>query len=174
MSRQKVTPTGREAPLGEEELIVTKTDPKGRILYANDVFMRVSKYTPREVIGAPHSLVRHPDMPRCVFKLFWDTLLKGEEFFGYVLNLAADGDHYWVFAHATPTRDARGTVIGYHSNRRRPDPAQVARIQPIYQQLLRAEAASPDRKQGMQQGGTALQQLLAQQEVSYERFVFSL
>ncbi|MDJ0388990.1 PAS domain-containing protein [Roseomonas sp. E05] len=174
MPRHRIMPTGRESPFGEEELIVTKTDRKGRILYANDVFLRVSKYAVSDVLGQPHSLVRHPDMPRSVFRLFWETLEEGSEFFGYVLNLAADGSHYWVFAHATPTRDAQGHVIGYHSNRRRPDPAQVARVRPIYEQLLRAEAAAPDRKQGMQQGAAALNEMLAKQGVSYERFVFSL
>ncbi|HWL79786.1 MAG TPA: PAS domain-containing protein [Roseomonas sp.] len=174
MPRQRITPTGRESPFGEEELIVTKTDRKGRILYANDVFLRVSKYGVRDVLGQPHSLVRHPDMPRCVFRLFWETLEQGGEFFGYVLNLASDGSHYWVFAHATPTRDAAGQVVGYHSNRRRPDPAQVARVRPVYAQLLRAEAAASDRKQGMQQGGAALAEMLARQGMSYEHFVFSL
>lgn len=174
MARTKITPTGRESPLGEEELIVSKTDPKGRIVYANDVFLRVAKYSAAEILGQPHSIVRHPEMPRCVFKLFWDTLERGEEFFGYVLNMAADGDHYWVFAHATPTRDAQGRVIGYHSNRRKPDAAQVAKVWPVYQQLLRIEQAAADRKQGMQQGTAALQDLLAKQGTSYERFVFSL
>lgn len=174
MSRPSIVPTGRESPLAEEELIVTKTDPQGRILYANDVFMRVSRYRPRQVLGAPHNLVRHPEMPRCIFQLFWETLQRGEEFFGFVLNLAGNGDHYWVFAHATPSRDAQGQLLGYHSNRRRPDPAQVARIQPIYRQLLRAEAAASDRKLGLQQGSAALQQLLGREGASYERFVFSL
>ncbi|MCQ4161744.1 PAS domain-containing protein [Roseomonas sp. GC11] len=174
MARTKITPTGRESALGEEELIVSKTDPKGRIVYANDVFLRVAKFSAAEVLGQPHSLVRHPEMPRCVFKLFWDTLERGEEFFGYVLNLSSDGDHYWVFAHATPTRDARGTVIGYHSNRRKPDAAQVAKVWPVYQHLLKVEAAAADRKQGMQNGTAALHEWLAQKGTSYERFVFSL
>jgi PAS domain S-box-containing protein len=120
-----IRPTGVENLLGEEELIVSKTDLKGRITYANDVFIRMAKYSYAELMGAPHSLIRHPDMPRSVFKLLWDTLQAKQEIFAYVVNLAKDGSHYWVFAHVTPTFDERGTIVGYHSNRRKPDPAQI-------------------------------------------------
>lgn len=115
----------------DDELIVSKTDLKGRITYANDVFLRVANLAPREALGAPHSLIRHPDMPRCVFKLLWDTIESGEEIFAYVINLAGNGDHYWVFAHVTPSFDASGRMVGYHSNRRRPSAEQIAKIVPI-------------------------------------------
>ena len=89
-----IRPTGVENLLGEEELIVSKTDLKGRITYANDIFLRMAKYSYAELMGAPHSLIRHPDMPRCVFKLLWDTLQSRQEIFAYVVNLAKDGSHY--------------------------------------------------------------------------------
>jgi len=69
MAKYDVAPTGIESPFDEEEIIVSKTDPKGRITYADRVFSRVSQYTVQELVGAPHSIVRHSDMPRCVFKL---------------------------------------------------------------------------------------------------------
>ncbi len=125
-SRTHIVPTGIERHFGEDEIIVSKTDLQGKITYANDVFIRVSGYSEEELIGAPHSLIRHPDMPRAVFKLLWDTLAAGEEIFAYVNNLAASGDNYWVFAHVTPSLGADGKVIGYHSNRRVPEPARVA------------------------------------------------
>ena len=81
MARIEVAPSGRESPFGEDEIIVSKTDLKGRITYANDVFLRVSAYSLNEVVGAPHSIIRHPEMPRCVFKLFWDTIAAGKEIF---------------------------------------------------------------------------------------------
>ena len=121
MARAAIKPTGVEFPFGEEELIVTKTKLKGHITYANDVFLRLSKYSPKEVIGAPHSLIRHPDMPRCIFKLLWDTIQAKKEIFAYVVNLASDGDHHWVFAHVTPTLDAQQNVVGFRSNRRKPN-----------------------------------------------------
>jgi PAS domain S-box-containing protein len=174
MARPTVQPTGKECPYDEEELIVSKTDLKGRITYANDVFLRLSKFPIDEVIGAPHSLIRHPDMPRCVFKLLWDTLEAKREIFAFVLNMARDGDHYWVFAHVTPTFDAKGNVTGYHSNRRKPDAAQIAKIKPLYAQLLAEEKRHDSRKDGMLRGYDMLMDILKSKEIDYDEFVFSL
>lgn len=169
-----IRPTGVENLLGEEELIVSKTDLKGRITYANDVFIRMAKYSYAELMGAPHSMIRHPDMPRCVFKLLWDTLQSRQEIFAYVVNLAKDGSHYWVFAHVTPTFDERGNIVGYHSNRRKPDPAQIERIKPIYQTLCAEEARHANAKEGMHASFDAMSGLLTQQGVGYDEFVLSL
>ncbi len=113
--------TGRERFFDQDEIIVSKTDLKGHIQYANRVFMRVGAFEDREVMGAPHSILRHPDMPRCVFKLLWDRIQEGHELFAYVLNRANNGDHYWVLAHVTPSFDGSGNLNGYHSNRRVPN-----------------------------------------------------
>ena len=174
MSRMQIKPTGRESPFGEEELIVSKTDLKGRITYANDVFLRVAKYPLADVIGAPHSLIRHPEMPRCVFKLAWDTIQAKREIFAYVINMARGGDHYWVLAHMTPTLDAGGNLIGYHSNRRKPTAAQVAKIRPLYAELLAEEARHDSRKDGMLRGSEMLAKTLADKGVDYDEFVFSV
>ena len=170
----KIRPTGVENLLGEEELIVSKTDLKGRITYANDVFVRMAKYSYKELMGAPHSIIRHPDMPRSVFKLLWDTLEAKQEIFAYVVNLAKDGSHYWVFAHVTPTFDEHGSIVGYHSNRRRPDAAPVERIKPIYQALCKEEARHANAKEGMRAGFDMMVGLLKQQSVGYDEFVLSL
>ena len=87
-------PTGRERRFDDDELLVSKTDPKGRITYANDVFVRVSGYALPEIIGQPHNLIRHPQMPRGVFRLLWDSISRGEELFAFINNLAKNGDHY--------------------------------------------------------------------------------
>jgi PAS domain S-box-containing protein len=169
-----IRPTGVENLLGEEELIVSKTDPKGRITYANDVFIRMAKYSWKELMGAPHSLIRHPEMPRSVFKLLWDTLQSRQEIFAYVVNLAKDGSHYWVFAHVTPTFDERGNIVGYHSNRRKPDAAQIERIKPIYKALCAEEARHANARDGMHASFEAMAGLLKQQGVGYDEFVLSL
>ena len=169
-----IRPTGVENLLGEEELIVSKTDLKGRITYANDVFIRMAKYSYAELMGAPHGMIRHPDMPRAVFKLLWDTLQSKQEIFAYVINLAKDGSHYWVLAHVTPTFDERGNVVGYHSNRRKPDPAQIERIKPIYKRLCAEEARHANAKDGMRASSEAMVGLLKQQGVGYDEFVLSL
>ncbi len=174
MATAHIRPTGRESPFLETELIVSKTDLKGRITYANEVFQRVARYSARELIGKPHSIIRHPDMPRCVFKLLWDTIQAKREIFGYILNMASNGDHYWVFAHVTPTYDASGNVIGYHSNRRKPDPAQIAKIAPIYKTLLEEERRAADRKEGLQKSYDRFLADLRAQGVTYDEFVFAI
>lgn len=174
MAKNSIQPTGRESHFGEEEIIVSKTDLKGRITYTNDVFLRVSRYTAKDILGEPHSIIRHPEMPRCIFKLLWDTIQAKGEMFGYILNMASNGDHYWVLAHVTPSFDGDGNVVGYHSNRRKPDPAQIAKIVPFYRSLLEAERRASDRKLGMHKSHDQLFATLKAQGVAYDEFVFSL
>lgn len=173
MAAKAIRPTGVESPYTDDELIVTKTDLKGHITYANDVFLRLSKYPTEEIIGAPHSLIRHPSMPRCIFKLLWDTIQAKKEIFAYVLNLAKNGDHYWVFAHVTPTLDAQQNVLGYHSNRRKPDPAQVEKIKPLYEKLVAEENHHENRKDGMKRGYDLLMTTLKDMGLGYDEFIFS-
>ncbi len=174
MAASKVVPTGRESLFDTEEIIVSKTDLKGRITNANDVFLRVAHLSERYAIGAAHSIIRHPDMPRAVFKLLWDRIAGGHEIFAYVLNLARNGDHYWVFAHVTPSRDAAGSIVAYHSNRRKPDAVQVAAIEPVYREVLAEERRHTDRKEGIVRGVAMIEGLLKSKGASYDEFVFSL
>lgn len=167
-------PTGHEVSFKEHEIIVSKTDLHGRITYANDVFMRVSGYSEAELLGAPHSLVRHPAMPRSVFQLLWDTIQARQEVFAYVLNLAKSGDEYWVLAHVTPSFDPAGAHVGYHSNRRVPHADAVARVRPVYASLLAAENTKTDRRASVEAGTAALTAALSGLGMSYSQFVFSL
>lgn len=167
-------PTGVERRFGEEEIIVSKTDLGGRITYANDVFQRVAGYTESELIGAPHSIVRSPAMPRAVFALLWKTIQAGHEIFAYVVNLAKNGDHYWVLAHVTPTVDTGGTVIGYHSNRRRPDRGAIDCITSLYEDLVAIERQAADRREGLAAGVARLERVLASRGQAYDQFVWSL
>jgi len=174
MKQTLVQPTGRERTWGEEELIVSKTDLKGVITYANRTFLKVAGYTEEELLGKPHSIVRHPDMPRCVFKLLWDTIAEGREIFAYVKNMAKNGDHYWVFAHVTPTFDAQGNIISYHSNRRCPHRHQVQIFDDVYRQLLHEEKRHADWREGMASATEMLLKLVAQKNMSYDEFIFSV
>ncbi|MCB1555977.1 MAG: PAS domain-containing protein [Alphaproteobacteria bacterium] len=167
--------TGQERTFHRDELIVSKTDLKGRITYGNRIFMRLAGYTERELLGAPHSIIRHPDMPRCVFKLLWDTLAAKKEVFAYVINRSQNGDHYWVFAHVTPSLDGSGNVVGYHSNRRVPDLRVLnGVIKPLYKQLLTEEARHPNRKDGMNASFQMVVDLLKEKGLTYEELIFSL
>ncbi len=174
MRNHHPTPSGREVSFSEQELIVSKTDLRGIITYANDVFLRVSGYAESDVIGAPHNLIRHPDMPRCVFQLLWQTLQEGREIFAYVLNMAANGDGYWVFAHVTPSFDRHGTPIGYHSSRRVPHPDALAEVRPLYESLRNEERRHGSARIAAQVGTARLNSLLADQKRDYAQFVFSL
>lgn len=174
MSKYVVKPTGREISFSPDELIVSKTDLKGRITYCNSVFLRVAGYREEEMLGAPHSIIRHPAMPRCVFKLLWDTIEKGDEIFAYVINLAKTGDAYWVLAHVTPSYDSKGKLIGYHSNRRVPKPEAVEAVRPLYQKLLSVEESHANRKDGMMAAHAAMLALLQEKGVDYDRFVLSI
>jgi PAS domain S-box-containing protein len=174
MKETLVQPTGREQTWGEEDIIVSKTDLKGIITYANLTFLQVSGYTEEELLGKAHNIIRHPDMPRCVFKLLWDTIGTGKEIFAYVKNMAKNGDHYWVFAHVTPTFDPQGNIISYHSNRRCPQRHQVRLFEDLYRQLLSEEKRHADWRQGMAAATEMLLKLVAQKKMSYDEFIFSV
>ena len=167
-------PSGIERYLGIDDVIVTKTDLKGRITYANDVFCDICAMTEDDLLGEPHNVIRHPEMPRSIFHLLWSTIARGEEIFAYVVNLAADGAHYWVLAHVTPSRDAAGRITGYHSSRRAAESAAVMRVRPLYKQLLAEEAKYPRASDAAEAGVNLLQKLLAEQNTTYERFVWEL
>jgi PAS domain S-box-containing protein len=169
-----IIPTDREVTFGDDEIIVSKTDPKGRITYVNKVFIAVSGYDERELLGEPHSLIRHPDMPRTVFKALWDTVGAGKEIFAYVKNMTKAGDFYWVFAHVTPTFDAGGAIVGYHSNRRTPERSALAKIEPLYAQLLAEENRPSNRRDGLVSATAKLHDILESKNIEYGEFVFSL
>lgn len=168
-------PTHVEVFFDDADIIVSKTDLKGRITYANKVFCDIAGYTTAELMGQPHSILRHPDMPRCVFKLLWDTLEKGQEVFAYVKNMTKAGDHYWVFAHVTPSFDANKQIIGYHSNRRVPERRVVENaIAPLYAQLLAEERRHANGKESLAHGFQFLTDFVRSKGMSYDELVFSL
>lgn len=171
--KPKITPTNREITLKDDEFIVSKTDIKGRITYANRVFMRIANYSEDQLLGTQHNIVRHPDIPRGVFRLLWNTLKEEQEFFGYVKNMTADGDFYWVFANITPDWNLNDDVVGYYSVRRKPKRSALEVITPIYREMLALEqrlppAEAPDASIQL------LQDKLKGLKLSYEEFVLSL
>lgn len=174
MREIEITPTQVERFFPEDDIIVSKTDLKGHITYANQTFLKIAGYSEAEILGKPHNIIRHPDMPRCVFKLLWDTLKMRQEIFAYVKNMSRNGDYYWVFAHVTPTFDEQGRVIGYHSSRRVPERKQVELFTDIYRQLLEEEQRHPDWRSGMEASTRMLLDLLASKRMEYDEFVFSV
>lgn len=174
MSRETKV-TGVEQFFGDDEIIVSKTNLKGHLTYCNDVFLRIAGYSEKECIGQPHSMIRHPDMPRSIFGLLWDTIQAGDEIFAYVVNRCKNGDHYWVIAHVTPSRNAAGEIIGYHSNRRVPDPDIIqGTIVPLYKSLKEEETRHSNRKDGLIAANAMISDHLKSLNKPYDEFVATL
>ena len=157
----------------DNDFIVSKTDLKGRITYANKIFIEFSGYSQDELFNTQHNIIRHPDMPRAVFHLLWQTLQSGKEFNGYVKNMCKDGGFYWVFANVTPSFDNNNRVIGYYSVRRKPTQKALDVVEPIYREMLIAEKNAGVRD-AIDASTRLLLEKLDQQEVAYEQFVLSL
>ena len=135
---ESAAPIDRESELAVDELFISVTDRKGIIRLGNDVFVRVSKFAREELVGQPHNVIRHPDMPRCVFQALWDFLAAGKSVAAYVKNKAKDGSYYWVMAVVVPARD------GYASVRLKPTTPLLAKVEAPEQAcaaalMLRAE-----------------------------------
>lgn len=173
MKNPHITPTTVEKVMREHDFIVSKTDPKGRITYGNRIFIEFSGYSEAELLGSQHNIIRHPDMPRGVFKLLWDTIQAKNECNAYVKNMAKDGSFYWVFANVTPDFGPQGEITGYTSVRRKPRAEAVRLMAGIYRTMLEIE-----QKAGPRDACAAslkyLTDLLAEKQLSYGEFILSL
>lgn len=151
--------TGHEIILEPHDTIQSRTDTRGVIDFANATMVRISGYSREELLGAPHSILRHPGMPRGVFYAMWQIIQGGDEFFGFVNNRTKNGDNYWVFTRVAPRKNAQGEITGYSSVRIRPKRDAVAAWSEIYADLLAVEQALP-REQQVEAGYQALLKFL--------------
>ena len=167
----------RPAPINEEsrfnydELFFSVTDPKSNITFANQVFIRISKYEKQDIIGQLHKLIRHPDMPRSVFHIFWEYLLENKPVAAYVKNMAQDGSYYWVMALAFPCEG------GYLSIRLKPGSPLFEKVKKIYASTLKVEketAKLTDKKEAMLAGRDHLLSLLKKEGFdNYQEFMWN-
>ena len=153
----------------ENDFIVSKTDLKGRITYCNKIFMDMAGYTEEELLGKPHNIIRHPDMPKAVFRYLWNTIQKKEEVFAYVVNKTKDGDDYWVYANVTASLDTHGNLIGYYSVRRKPSQKALDIVIPLYKKMVEVEKAS-----GVDASFKVLTDILEEKGVGYDELIISL
>ena len=128
----------KEIVLDDYAFLVSETDEKGNILFANSHFCKIAEYEIEELIGKPHSIIRHPDMPKIAFKSLWDTIKKDNIWTGYVKNTTKDGGYYWVFATVYPFEGSDGSK-GYLSCRRKPTSQEIEKIQRVYDQWNKEE-----------------------------------
>jgi PAS domain S-box-containing protein len=171
--KNRVAPIDREKPMRENDFIVSKTDLKGRITYGNEIFIEFSGYTEAELLGAQHNIIRHPDMPRGVFRFLWESIAAGNEVFAYVKNMAKDGSFYWVFANVTPDYDAAGNIIGYLSVRRAPKRSALPVVEGLYKAMLEAER-NAGAKDACDASLALLTEVLNEKGMSYEELVHAL
>lgn len=174
MRATTVRPTGVERTFGDDQIIVSKTDTRGMLTYVNELFIEISGYPEHELLGRPHNVIRHPEMPRAIFKLLWDTIKSGSELFAYVMNMSSDGGHYWVLAHITPTFGPGGDIVGFHSNRRTAARSALDRVQPLYRSLLAEESRHDHAPDAIAASCALLDQTLADAGMTYDEFVWSL
>jgi PAS domain S-box-containing protein len=165
----QITPTNAETKLESNDFIVSKTDSKGKITYCNEIFMSIAGYKEEELMGKNHNIIRHPDMPKVAFKLAWELIQNGKEFFGFVKNMKKDGGFYWVFANITPDYDENQHIIGYTSVRRKPNENAIETIIPLYKKLLELEMAS-----GIKTSEEFLSDFLIQNNTNYDDLIISL
>ncbi|WP_373071751.1 PAS domain-containing protein [Sulfurimonas sp.] len=153
----------------EQDFIVSKTDTKGKITYVNKIFMDMAEYKEDELLGKPHSIVRHPKMPKAVFKLLWDYVKEKKEIFAFVINKTKNSNAYWVYANVTASLDERGNIIGYYSVRRKPNPEAIKIIEPLYEKMVEAEKTG-----GVEASTKILEDLLHEKGVSYDELIISI
>lgn len=129
-----------EAPFPDGKLIVSRTDLKGIITHCNQAFIDMSGFSEEELVGQPHYILRHPDIPAAAFKDLWDTLARQEKWHGYVKNLRKDGAYYWVYATVIPNI-RKGEIVGYTSVRRKPSRTKIDECIPLYAKMIEEEQA---------------------------------
>lgn len=141
--QNRITVIDKEVTWDKKQVIMSKTNAFGIIEYANEVFVDVSGYEDYELMGQPHNIIRHPDMPKVIFKVLWENLKQGKNFHAIVKNLAKSGRYYWVITDFEIAKDENGVIVNYFG-RRQTVPQEVIslHIEPLYKKLLQIEAAS--------------------------------
>ena len=167
---ERPTPIDKEVGWNKSQVVISETDVYGRITNVNDVFCNVCGYSPEEMIGQPHSIIRHPDMPKLVFKLLWDNLKVGNNFIGVIKNLAKSGEYYWVVTDFEMRRDATGNITHYIARRKSVPKAVIENyVAPLYETLLKLEKVG-----GMELSSRFFKNYLAKQGKDYIDFIIDV
>lgn len=163
----KPIPINEQIQLDKYKYILSRTDAKGVIQFGNDYFYEISGYSANEMIGQPHNMIRHPDMPKVIFKLMWDRLKQGKNIFAVVKNLAKDGRYYWVTTKFEIKKDPMdSSITGYMAYRQAAREQAVAKISKLYKELLEIEKSS-----GMEASEKYLVGFLESNRQTYDEFI---
>ena len=161
----EITPTDIEQEVRSIDIIVSKGNDAGDITYANPIFFKLAGYTQNELIDRPHSIIRHPDMPKIIFKYLWDKLKSGEDVHAFVKNLSQDGSFYWVYAHIRVAKNPDGSFRNYVSTRKTMSANARSVIEPLYTNLLTAQEIG-----GMDESLIVLEEFLTANGASLDTF----
>jgi len=137
--KDRPTPINEEVIISDDQVLISVTDPKGIIIETNDIFTKISGYSEDELIGASHNVIRHPDMPKIMFKIVWDHIMDKENVMAVVKNLAKDGRYYWVVTDFVTRVDADRNVINYTAYRRPVHDKVKQAVIPLYKALCAIE-----------------------------------
>jgi len=161
----------KEIKMSPDKMIISKTDKQGKIIYVNHEFLQISGFERLELLGKPHNVIRHVDMPRGVFHLLWKVLQSGGEFNGFVKNRCKDGGYYWVFATVSSSIAEDGkTLLGYFSARRKASEQGVEFFSQLYQEMKKKESGLSGKK-ACEASVHYLEEICAQKELSYDQLV---
>lgn len=164
----KPTPNDNEVIIVPDKVIMSKTDYKGVIQFANEYFIEVCGYNQEELIGKPHNIIRHPDMPKIIFQTMWEKLHKGENLYAVVKNLTKDGSYYWVVTKFETTFDNDGNILSHYA-RRKAVPAKVREsAESIYKTILAIEKHNPDLAK------EAFNEILEKYQLTYDGFFLAI
>jgi len=159
----------KEIILDPSKVIMSKTDAKGIIEYANDYFVEISGYEDYELMGRPHSIIRHPDMPRVIYKVLWERLSEGKNIHALVKNRAKDGRYYWVLTDFETKYDDKGNIISHYARRKAAPGHAVFQIEKLYKTLR-----SIEQTQNMSVAERYFSGLLEEKKMSYDEFILSI
>ena len=135
----KPNPINEQYEISENGVIISQTDKEGNITFVNKKFSEVSGYLRKELIGKPHSIIRHPDMPKAVFKKMWEHLKSGQAYNGVIKNLRKDGKFYWIELEIIPLRDEKENITGYISVARKANEKDIFENEDMYLKMLEDE-----------------------------------
>ena len=162
---ERPTPTDVEHEVTSVDMIVSKADEKGNITYTNPIFMKISGYTQGELLDQPHAILRHPDMPKVIFKYLWENIQAGKDVNAYVKNLCKDGGFYWVLAQVRVAKNPDGSFRNYVSTRKCITAGAKDAISGLYTKLLDIENSD-----GVEASEKALMDFLAENGQSTDTF----
>ncbi len=164
------TPLNEPVKLDKYKYIMSRTDTKGNIEFGNDYFFEISGYSAAELLGKSHNIIRHPDMPKVIFKLMWERLHSGRSIFAVVKNLAKDGRYYWVTTQfEIKTEPLSGNINGYMAYRQAAKPQVVNTISKLYEELLEIEKSS-----GVEASEKYLSGYLESKRLTYDEYIDDL